>query len=58
MQCTFEGGAAAASTFDGTFTSDSSSLTFESDQQMAGMGANGVHMKMKVDTHRVGECSA
>jgi hypothetical protein len=58
MECTFEGGAAAASTFDGTFTSDSSSLTLESDQQMAGIGGNGVHMKMQVDTHRVGECSA
>jgi hypothetical protein len=56
-QCAFEGGAASATTFDGTFTGDSSSLTMESDQQMAGMGGKGVHMKLQVDTHRVGECS-
>jgi hypothetical protein len=57
MQCAFEGGATSATTFDGTFTGDSSSLTMESDQQMAGMGGQGVHMKLQVETHRVGECS-
>lgn len=57
MQCAFPGGAASASTFDGTFTGDSSSLTMESDQQMANMGGKGMHMKLQIDTHRVGECT-
>jgi hypothetical protein len=57
MQCSFEGGAKSASTVDGTFTSDSSSLTMESDQDMQGMAGRSVHMKMQIDTHRVGECS-
>jgi hypothetical protein len=57
LQCSFEGGAKSASTFDGTFTSDSSSLTMESDQEMQGLAGRSMHMKMQVDTHRVGECS-
>jgi hypothetical protein len=57
MECTFEGGASGKTTFDGSFTSDSSSMTMESDQQMPGMAGKSMHMKMQVDTHRVGECS-
>jgi hypothetical protein len=32
-------------------------MKMESDQQMPGMGGKGMHMKMQVDTRRVGECS-
>jgi hypothetical protein len=57
MECAFEGGANSKTTFDGTFTSDSSSMTMESDQEMPGMAGKSMHMKLQVDTHRVGECS-
>ena len=58
MQCSFKGGLTSTTSFDGTYTSDSSSMTMESDQQMPGMAGKGAHMKMRVDTHRVGDCTA
>jgi hypothetical protein len=33
-------------------------MTMASDQQMPGMAGKAMHMKMKVDTHRVGECTS
>lgn len=58
MQCTMERGATSSSKFDGTFTGDSSSMTVEADQNVPGMGGNGMHMKMRIDSHRIGECSS
>jgi len=57
LECVFKGGANSKTTFDGTFTGDGSSMTMESDQQMPGMAGKSMHMKMQVDTRRVGECS-
>jgi hypothetical protein len=57
MQCAFPGGVNSTTTFDGSFTSDGSTMTLESDQQMPGMAGKTMHTKMQVDTHRVGECS-
>jgi uncharacterized protein DUF3617 len=57
MECAFKGGLSSTTSFSGTYTGDSSSMTMESDQQMPGMGGKGAHMKMRVDTHRVGDCS-
>jgi hypothetical protein len=58
MQCAVEGGASGTTRFAGTFASDSSSMTMESDQQLPGLAGKGMHMKMRVDSRRVGECTA
>ena len=58
MHCTVEGRAASTTQFTGTYMSTGSTMTMESDQQMPGMAGKGMHMKMRVDTRRVGECSA
>ena len=58
MECAFKGGLTSTTSFAGTYTGDSSSMTMESDQQMRGMAGKGAHMKMRVDTHRVGDCSS
>lgn len=57
MQCNFEGRASSTTHFTGTYRPDGSTMTMESDQQMPGMAGKGTHMKMQVDTRRVGECS-
>lgn len=56
MHCTFQGRAASTTRFAGTYAADGSTMTMESDQQMPGMPGKGMHMKMQVDTRRVGEC--
>jgi hypothetical protein len=56
MHCTFQGRATSTSKFAGTYAADGSTMTMESDQQMPGMQGKGMHMKMQVDTRRVGEC--
>jgi hypothetical protein len=57
MQCSFNGRGSSTTKFEGTYAADGSTMKMESDQQMPGMGGKGVHMKMQVDTRRVGECS-
>ena len=57
MQCSFNGRGSSTTHFTGTYRSDGSTMTMESDQQMPGMAGKGMHMKMSVDTRRVGECS-
>jgi hypothetical protein len=56
MHCTFDGRGASTTMFAGTYAADGSTMTMESDQQMPGMPGKGMHMKMQVDTRRVGEC--
>lgn len=56
MHCTFQGRGSSTTKFTGTYASDGSTMTMESDQQMPGMPGKGMHMKMQVDTRRVGEC--
>jgi hypothetical protein len=58
MHCSFKGGATSTTQFAGTYASDGSTMTMASDQQMPGMAGKGMHMKMQVDTHRVGECGS
>ena len=55
VQCEFPGGGSANSTFDGTYTSDGSSMDTVSDVTLN--GGQSIHRKSHVDTHRVGECS-
>jgi hypothetical protein len=57
MQCSFNGRGSSTTHFTGTYRADGSTMTMESDQQMPGMAGKGMHMKMQVDTRRVGECS-
>jgi hypothetical protein len=57
MQCNFDGRASSTTHFTGTYRADGSTKPMESDQQMPGMAGKGTHMKMQVDTRRVGECS-
>lgn len=57
MQCSFNGRGSSTTKFEGTYRADGSTMTMESDQQMPGMAGKGTHMKMQVDTRRVGECS-
>jgi hypothetical protein len=58
MNCSLQGRAASTTKFTGTYRSDGSTMTMESDQQMPGMAGKGMHMKMQVDTRRVGDCTA
>ena len=56
MTCTFQGRGSSTTHFGGTYHSDGSTMTMESDQQIPGMAGKGMHMKMQVATRRVGEC--
>jgi hypothetical protein len=56
MHCTFQGRGTSTTKFAGTYAADGSTMTMESDQQMPGMPGKGMHMKMQVDTRRVGDC--
>jgi hypothetical protein len=58
MQCTFQGRGSSTTKFAGTYASDGSTMTMESDQQMPGLPGKGMHMKMQVETRRVGDCAA
>lgn len=57
MHCAFAGGASSTTTFDGTFTGQGMSMTMEADESIPSMGGKGAHMKMQVDSKRVGECA-
>ncbi|MGZ3246355.1 MAG: DUF3617 domain-containing protein, partial [Croceibacterium sp.] len=57
MQCALQGRGSSTTKFEGTYASDGSTMTMESDQQMPGLAGKATHMKMRVDTHRVGECT-
>ncbi len=56
MQCAFQGRGSSTTKFEGTYASDGSTMTMESDQQMPGLAGKATHMKMQVVTRRVGEC--
>lgn len=57
LHCSFKGGASSTTRFSGTYRSDGSTMTMESDQQMPGMTGKGMHMKMQVNSRRVGDCA-
>ena len=55
MQCAGEDGAASSVRMNGEMTAESSTMTMDMQQQIAGMGD--VQMKMRVNSERIGECS-
>ena len=58
MQCNDAGGMNGTVKIDGTFSGDSSTTTMEWSQTGAGLPADGVHMKIRTESRRVGECPA
>lgn len=55
MQCSGEGGVTSSVKMAGTMGAESSDMTMELDQDMAGAGK--VHMKMRVQSERIGDCA-
>ncbi len=58
MQCSGGGGPNGTVTIDGSFSGDSSSMVMDMTQAMPGMAGKSMHMKMRVDSQRVGECNS
>lgn len=54
MQCAGEGGGTSTVRMDGTMTAEGSTMTMDMNQEIAGMGAT--HMKMRVTSQRIGDC--
>lgn len=54
MSCSGEGGIAGEIALTGTMAENSSSIVMDMNQQLSGAGD--IHMKMKVDSQRVGDC--
>ncbi|WP_305096707.1 DUF3617 domain-containing protein [Croceibacterium aestuarii] len=58
MRCEMAGGISSHIKVQGTMDGDSSTMTMESTQMMPQIEGEGIHMKMRVDTKRVGDCKA
>lgn len=58
MHCSFNGRGSSTTRFSGTYRSDGSSMTMESDQQLPGMPGDGMHMQMQADSRRLGDCTS
>lgn len=56
MQCAGKGGPSGTVTVAGTFASDSSTVVMDMTQDMPGMAGKSMHMKVKFESQRVGEC--
>jgi len=56
MQCGGTQGASNTVKMEGEMTAESSTMTMDMSQAMAGMGA--MNMKMRVNSQRIGDCSA
>jgi len=56
MQCPSEGGGTSSVKMEGEMTAESSTMTMDMSQEMAGMGA--MNMKMRVNSERIGDCTA
>jgi len=57
MQCSDKSGMNGTVKIDGTFAGDSSSTTMEWSQRMPGIAGDGVHMRVRSDSRRIGECT-
>lgn len=58
MRCSDPEGMNGTVRVDGTFTADSSTSTMEWRQTGAGIPGDGMHMKIRSESRRVGECPA
>jgi len=56
MQCASQGGGSQTVKMEGQMTAESSTMTMDMSQEMAGMGA--MNMKMRVNSERIGDCTA
>ena len=56
MQCPGQGGATSKVHMEGQMRADGSTMTMDMEQEIAGMGAT--KMKMRVTSERTGDCAA
>ena len=56
MQCASEGGGTNTVKMEGQMTAESSTMTMDMNQEVAGVGA--MNMKMRVNSERIGDCTA